>query len=439
MTVGVSSLAGLVLVPPLFRPRGAVFQHYRILDILAGVPLLIVLLLVWTALLSHPAKRRARVFPLLAVFGSLGLSWCLADGAYMYFTRVVQPEPSRGFLYGNRWDPELWFVRQPHLRWQGRALLHPFARQIEYRTDENGFRNEEGIRQADLVVVGDSFVEAGDFPEDETFARLVPRRLGLTGVNLGRGGYGPQQEMKVIERYVLSYSPKLIVWVLFEGNDLKDARRYIEFLKDPASVEMRPQPVDQLESWTTSSLTVALLRSVSADQSLWGAEDLWGVFAATNDEKYNVRFVSRYEPHETVDNSAGWNATRESLGRGLDFSRQQGIPLLVAFIPTKFRAMGPYVTFQSQQRRLDYLSGGDKWSSDQDFETALGRYCALSGLEFVSATAALRGTIARGELAYLQFDEHLSSAGQAVVADLLAHTIADRNLLRGAFLHPANR
>jgi len=39
------------------------------------------------------------VFPLVAVFGSLGLSWCLADGAYMYLTRAGQPEPSRDSCY----------------------------------------------------------------------------------------------------------------------------------------------------------------------------------------------------------------------------------------------------------------------------------------------------------------------------------------------------
>jgi hypothetical protein len=48
-------------------------------------------------------------------------------------------------------------------------------------------------------------------------------------VNLGRGAYGPQQELIVLKRYGLAYRPRVVIWQLFEGNDLADARQFSEW------------------------------------------------------------------------------------------------------------------------------------------------------------------------------------------------------------------
>ncbi len=63
----------------------------------------------------------------------------------------------------------------------------------------------------------------------ETFAQRVAAETGMTAVNLGRGAYGPQQELIVLERYGLSYQPRVVVWQLFEGNDLKDVSNFAQW------------------------------------------------------------------------------------------------------------------------------------------------------------------------------------------------------------------
>jgi hypothetical protein len=440
LTAVATAATTLVWLPPLFRPRGGVLGFYRIRDILIGVPLVLFAMVLWTALVSRRDRRQQRVLRLLLVFGSFGLTWCLADTTYIWVTHDDLPHPARGVVHWNLPDPELGYVRRPHIRWKGRALLNPFSPRMEYRTDGHGFRNPEGVRKADIVIVGDSFVEAGDVAEEETFARLVSKRLGVTGVNLGRGGYGPQQELLVIERYALSYSPRLIVWVLFEGNDLSDALRYTRFLEDPTAVELWPaRTPDRWEPWITSSLTVELLRRLSRAEDVGDRKNLWGTFAAGHRGKHSVSFFFHYKPTESVDNPVGWHATRSSIDRGLELAHQHDIRLLVAFIPTKLRAMGPYVTFASREKLRERLSGGDGWNSDQDFESAVRKYCAEARCEFVSATPALRQASAAGDLTYFQFEEHLNSAGNTVVADVLVRTIISRKLLSGGPLNSPDR
>jgi len=76
----------------------------------------------------------------------------------------------------------LGYLRKPHLRlhgWMNLTYGQPMLwshRNIEYRSDEHGFRNPLGSRQADVVFIGDSFTEAPQVAEEETFARQIEDR-----------------------------------------------------------------------------------------------------------------------------------------------------------------------------------------------------------------------------------------------------------------------
>src|SRR5262249_12579315 len=100
------------------------------------------------------------------------------------------------------------------------------AEPFELKYDKNGFRNDVDLTNADIAVVGDSYVESTMMPN----SMLATTRLaGLTltvVANLGLGGYGPQQELAVVKRYALPLRAKYLVWVFYEGNDLLDAQEY---------------------------------------------------------------------------------------------------------------------------------------------------------------------------------------------------------------------
>lgn len=56
--------------------------------------------------------------------------------------------------------------------------------------------------------------------------------MNVPTVNLGQIAYGLRQELEVLKRYALPLSPKLVVWVLSGGNDLRYVDSYEKDLEN---------------------------------------------------------------------------------------------------------------------------------------------------------------------------------------------------------------
>ncbi|HWG96433.1 MAG TPA: hypothetical protein VN647_05050, partial [Nitrospira sp.] len=141
-------------------------------------------------------------------------------------------------------DPELLFKPAPYHAVKmefsrgniGEILClpsHP-AEPFEVKYDKNGFRNDEDFTSADIAVIGDSYVESPMLPGSMLATTRLAKLTQKTVANLGQSGYGPQQELAVLKRYALPLHPKSVVWIFYEGNDLRDAQKYndkVSFLK----------------------------------------------------------------------------------------------------------------------------------------------------------------------------------------------------------------
>ena len=123
------------------------------------------------------------------------------------------------------------YERPPHIRWEGSSIgdlalsvrmPDPYARTVTFYTDAEGFRNTQEVDRADIVFIGDSFTEAGNVPEEETFVRLVEQKVGMSARNLGA-------ELVVLQKYGLKCRPRVVVWQIAELNDLKDAVAFREW------------------------------------------------------------------------------------------------------------------------------------------------------------------------------------------------------------------
>ena len=137
---------------------------------------------------------------------------------------------------GNRPDRELLYVkdgpRKATLEFQGaersrlRRAGYGTVYRCELRLDRNGFRNATEMGSAEVVVIGDSFVEGLQVSDDELLTHRLSATLGKTVANLGRTSYGPQQELHVLERFGVGLNPRTCVWAFYEGNDLQDLNAY---------------------------------------------------------------------------------------------------------------------------------------------------------------------------------------------------------------------
>ena len=128
-------------------------------------------------------------------------------------------------------DATLRFRYKPYVQWEGWFLgdqTHWDAREkrfVQYRMDHNGFRNKADLQTADIVCVGDSFTVSGSRGE-KTYPAILSHLTGYDVANLGRGSYSAQQELEVLRRYALPLKPKVLIWQVFEGNDLEETASY---------------------------------------------------------------------------------------------------------------------------------------------------------------------------------------------------------------------
>ncbi|HEU5182518.1 MAG TPA: SGNH/GDSL hydrolase family protein [Candidatus Polarisedimenticolia bacterium] len=83
-----------------------------------------------------------------------------------------------------------------------------------------------------IAVVGDSFVEGMYVEQEQLLSSVLERGLRKDGIDaevysFGVSGYGASQVLHLVQRYVLDYSPDLIVY-LFIRNDASDSCRCME-------------------------------------------------------------------------------------------------------------------------------------------------------------------------------------------------------------------
>jgi hypothetical protein len=95
---------------------------------------------------------------------------------------------------------------------------------IDYRSDRRGFNNPDEIWDTghlDIAVLGDSFAHGYCVPAAASYVSLISQHDRAT-LNLGMAGDGPLLMLATLEEYLPRFSPKIVLWCYYEGNDLID-------------------------------------------------------------------------------------------------------------------------------------------------------------------------------------------------------------------------
>ncbi|HEX5222528.1 MAG TPA: hypothetical protein VFZ59_23435, partial [Verrucomicrobiae bacterium] len=214
--------------------------------------------------------RRAVAFRFAAVAMGLVIALSLCEAiAFLWPVKHQMDNPWYLVAGGGTSDSvDLPFERPPHLQWEGMsrgdlALLNgdadPYARRITFETDREGFRNSRDIERADLITIGDSFTEAGNVLEAESFSVLAGQQLGLSSRNLGRAAYTAATELTVLKKYGLKCQPKVVVWQVSEANDLVEMQTYTNWVAAgrPRYFDVKPKSA-RFDAWKTRSPTVRI-------------------------------------------------------------------------------------------------------------------------------------------------------------------------------------
>lgn len=322
----------------------------------------------------------------------MGALFEVIDYRELFRTPILAPWRSPAF----RSDPELIYVRPPHERIRGSTVGGDFTfvydapdaekHEFDLRYDHNGFRNVKDLSSAEVVLLGDSFLEGTYVPADTLLSARVSSVTGLSVVNLGLIGYGPRQQLHLLRRYALGLAPKTVVWLFFEGNDLKNIRTYDEMVASPSL------QASHHSFWRRSfsrNALAALMRLVG-DPKPSGLPRS-GTVERSDGRRERAYFLYAGTPLSDVE----LHALGELQGVLADAQRlcaMHRIRMVVAFLPTKFRVYAPLL-------HLEPVSEAKSWTLNDLPERLRAVVESVSKqIGFIDLTPALQTAATSGRI-----------------------------------------
>lgn len=289
---------------------------------------------------------------------------------------------------------------------------------FDVKYDKNGFRNEHDLAEAEVAVIGDSYVESPMMPGSVLATTRLAQLYGGAVANLGQSGYGPQQELVVLKRYALPLRPKWIVWVFYEGNDLVDAQNYGERVSVLNGVwSSMNRAWDR--SFTLNSL-MAFSRWTHGCVPNQRVAGNYGLIDGDEGQEQRVYFLDHsLSVVPTAQELEAVQTVAHTFKAAYELAHSQGAGFMVAFAPTKFRVYRDIARFDGNAQ------GDLKWWVLNDLPERLHRLVAdiSPDIRYVDLTPALSAAAKAKQLVFIPDDTHWTSDGHRVVAETLHHAL----------------
>lgn len=279
----------------------------------------------------------------------------------------------------------------------------------EVRTDRDGFRNDQDLDQADIVVIGDSYTEGILVPQNETMPAELGRLLEKSSLNLGQIWYGPQQEEVVFRRYALPRRPKVVVWCYFEGNDLKDMNRYA------ANHVQWDVMAPKLHSFKARSLARNLAVRLLSLEGPQKERPLGERNVALLPDGQRMYFFYRNDV-QSEEEKKFLPEFEEILTRVWKTCQDQQIRFVFAYVPIKVRVYDSLVSFPPES----VFRNAFRVEAINEMKSRIHQIS--SDITFVDLTPALVET-SKKELTYYLDDTHWTPAGHRAAAEAIAKAI----------------
>jgi len=381
----------------------------------------------------------------------LFLVFLVAD-SFPPIARALNFDRIRYFDFRSRYSPdaELGFVERPflhredpHFRGWGYSpsygIERPASTQV-YQTDGEGFRNPPGRSSADVVVLGSSFPSYGNELEDTYASRLEEYLDGHRVANLAKGGYGPAESLRVLERFGLPKKPKYAILTFDTSDvDLLVGRHapgqepgvvdYPDFVTYPARA-FGPVwtrfwlALDDTRGWLTSGMVdgfhrVAGSRAVDTSKI---HPDVAVLRLPGNVIERKV-FLTRHTERTTEEilDSPAWGLFEAIL---IDFRRiceENDIVPVLAYIPWGTEVYAEYSTSESGSHWLALRDSQVATSGNEEESARV--LAARVEIELISFLPAFRDAAREGKFIYYQMDDHWNSEGSDIAARVTAEAI----------------
>lgn len=295
-----------------------------------------------------------------------------------------------------------------------------------WTTDSRGFCNPAGADtrpHADIVSVGGSITFCTAVPAEETYGADLERLMGVPVYSLDLPGIGPYEYLEILRRSGLALMPRIVLFNISEGNDLRDIERYFAFIKGDA-----PEFRDKERLGGPFAVSYALAFVKGAIEKL--GKDM--ASAARPDFRYTVSVdgvetpmnVTNSDPdeleyaHRVASGELSPSLYENALVDYVALARTANFLPVVTYIPQAYTAYADSVTFSDPSVAPVLRAYSDQqrqWLADN---------AERLGYIFVDTTPSLQAASADGPLTFFPANVHLTAAGHQAAAEAVAAALA---------------
>jgi lysophospholipase L1-like esterase len=364
----------------------------------------------------------------------------LAEGIVRLFPDVIPAEARLRVHWGrvvaktiSSAHPYIGFVYPPH--YEGEIVSGKFR--FTYNTDGHGFRNPwPWPERAEIVAVGDSLTFGYGVEDDQAWSSLLDRSLPHTHVvNLALIGSAPQQYLRVYETFGTDLKPKVLLFGLFPGNDVKDAGTFDEWQAAGSEGNYDvwrffrgriPRPAQGIKHYLKKSYLVLCLREAWRLYRLPGKTRITALDFPDGGRLQLFFYTSWWQSVEASEDHPDFQLILQTVEKARTSTRQQGTELLVLLLPTREEVYLP-------------LLGEESPDDSGPFRAAFEE----RGIPYLDLTPAFRKRAKAHEQLFFEVDGHPNVAGNALIAEEVLTHLRENAALYGltdwhAFALPAD-
>jgi lysophospholipase L1-like esterase len=307
-------------------------------------------------------------------------------------------------------DPYLGYLYPPHQVERIARSDDGFA--FTFTTDEHGFRNPSPWpERADIVVLGDSMAFSYGVEDDEAWTALLAEQLpGRRIINLGLIGAGPQQYLRIYERFGQALQPDLILFCLFPGNDVADAGRFDAWLEAGAGSDYRLWRHDQdtgdtsvtrrLRGVLTQSYLVILLRD--ARKKAFARVSGRTIDFADGSHLQLAPAIYAGNESRVQPDHPDFRLVLDTVQRTSALAKRSGSQLLALLVPTKEEVYLPLLDEPPPPAVAPFVAA---------FEEA--------GIPYLDLAPRLQASARQGQRLFFEVDGHPNAAGYRLIAEVV--------------------
>jgi hypothetical protein len=299
------------------------------------------------------------------------------------------------------------------------------------RMDAKGFCNPPAKAErptVDVVVLGDSFVYCTGVDAADTSTSYLEDISHLTTYSLGAGGKGPYEYVELLRHFGLALKPRVVIFNIYEGNDLQDAVSYQQFLQTGRDRKAKRNDIEDPLSYSYAlSLVYATSRWLFDEQITWLLD---------SDRAINYRYTARSQGSLIALNESNRGRGQVKMAKKLknggvslelwakplaafkELAVSRGFIGIVSYTPSMHTAYADTAVFE------DPTSGEFVRAMSQMQRDWLSKKSAELGLIYIDLTPALQKAANEGPLTYFPVNVHLTPYGHRVSATEWASVIA---------------